>query len=53
LNEDICEFVREHTRNHGRVLVLETAGAAVDGAQVWQLLHAGASDLLTWIGWSA
>ena len=48
LNEDICEFVREHTRNHGRVLVLETAGAAADGAQVWQLLHAGASDLLTW-----
>jgi len=48
LNEDICEFVREHTRNHGRVLVLETAGAPADGAQVWQLLHAGASDLLTW-----
>lgn len=48
LNEDICEFVREHTRNHGRVLVLETAGTAADGAQAWQLLHAGASDLLTW-----
>ena len=48
LNEDICEFVREHTRNHGWVLVLENAGAAADGAQVWPLPHAGASDLLTW-----
>jgi transcriptional regulator with GAF, ATPase, and Fis domain len=48
LDEDVGEFLREHTRNHGRVLVLHAADAAADSARVWQLLHAGASDLLTW-----
>ena len=45
---DVCEFLRELTQNGRRVLTIQTDGAAVDTSLVWQLLHAGASDVLVW-----
>ncbi len=45
---DVCEFLRELTQNGRRVLTVQTGGAAADTALVWQLLHAGASDVLVW-----
>src|SRR5262245_24032851 len=48
VGEDVCEFVRELTRNGRRVLTVQTGGAADDTSRVWQLLHAGASDVLVW-----
>ena len=48
LNDDVCELVRELNHRHDRVLVLQAGDAAADSALVWQLLHAGASDVLAW-----
>jgi transcriptional regulator with GAF, ATPase, and Fis domain len=48
LNDEVCEFVCELNHNRGRLLVLQTTNGIADGALVWRLLHAGASDLLVW-----
>src|SRR5262245_45685547 len=48
VGEGVCEFLRELTRNGRRVLTIQTGAAAADTALVWQLLHAGASDVLVW-----
>jgi transcriptional regulator with GAF, ATPase, and Fis domain len=47
-DEEICEFLRELTRNRERVLVLQPPSAIEDNSLVWRLLHAGASDVLAW-----
>jgi transcriptional regulator with GAF, ATPase, and Fis domain len=48
VSEDVCEFLREATQNGRRVLTVQTGGAAADTSLVWQLLQAGASDVLVW-----
>ena len=48
VSDDVCEFLRELTQNNRRVLAIQTGGAAVDTSLVWQLLQAGASDVLVW-----
>jgi transcriptional regulator with GAF, ATPase, and Fis domain len=48
ISEDVCVFLHELTRNGRRVLTIQTGGAAADTSLVWQLLHAGASDVLVW-----
>jgi transcriptional regulator with GAF, ATPase, and Fis domain len=48
-NEELYEFLREVSRNRDeRVLAIPTATAAIDASLVWQLLRAGASDVLVW-----
>lgn len=46
---EICDFIAEASRNGiGRILVLVTDRAALAGDYAWQLLRAGASDVLVW-----
>jgi transcriptional regulator with GAF, ATPase, and Fis domain len=48
-NEDLCKFLREVSHNREeRVLAIPVADAAVDTSSVWQLMRAGASDVLAW-----
>src|SRR5262249_22833224 len=48
VSEEVCEFLREVTRNGRRVLTIQTDGTAADTSLVWDLLRAGASDVLVW-----
>jgi transcriptional regulator with GAF, ATPase, and Fis domain len=49
IDEELYEFVQELSRNKdGCVLAIPTANTAIDTSLMWQLLHAGASDVLVW-----
>jgi transcriptional regulator with GAF, ATPase, and Fis domain len=48
IDEELCDFVQELSRNKdGYVLAIPTANIAID-TSLWQLLQAGASDILVW-----
>lgn len=48
-DDELCEFLRgvSHNREQ-RVLAIPADGASIDASSVWQLLRAGASDVLAW-----
>ena len=49
IDEELYDFVQELSRNKdGCVLAIPTANTAIDTSLMWQLLHAGASDVLVW-----
>jgi transcriptional regulator with GAF, ATPase, and Fis domain len=49
LTSEICEFVRTVSRNGTeRLLALVVDKAALAGGKAWQILQAGASDILVW-----
>ncbi len=48
-DDELCEFLREVSHNREqRVLAIPAADAVIDASSVWQLLRAGASDVLAW-----
>ena len=48
-DDELCEFLREVSHNREqRVLAIPAADAVIDASSVWQLLRAGASDVLVW-----
>src|SRR5262245_9471642 len=49
IDEELCRFLSEVSRNKDeRVLAIPAADTVADTSLVWQLLRAGASDVLTW-----
>jgi len=47
--DQLCQFLREVSRNGDeRVLALATSDAIAEDWQAWELLRAGASDVLVW-----
>jgi transcriptional regulator with GAF, ATPase, and Fis domain len=48
VSDDACKFLRELTQSGRRVLTIQTDGVAADTSVIWQLLQAGASDVLVW-----
>jgi transcriptional regulator with GAF, ATPase, and Fis domain len=49
VTDSLCEFVREASRTGTeRILGLSIAGMTPDGDRVWDLLHAGSSDVTAW-----
>jgi transcriptional regulator with GAF, ATPase, and Fis domain len=49
IDEEFYGFVQELSRNKDVwVLAIPTANTAIDASQMWQLLRAGASDVLVW-----
>jgi transcriptional regulator with GAF, ATPase, and Fis domain len=48
VSEDVCEFLRGLTRDGRRILMIQTEGSVANTSLSWQLLHAGASDVLVW-----
>ena len=47
IDEELYSFVQELSRNKdGGVLPVQTANTAIDTSLMWQLPHAGASDVL-------
>ena len=48
-DDQLCEFLREISDNRERrVLAIPATDAVIDASSVWQLLRAGASDVLAW-----
>src|SRR5262245_2633969 len=48
-NDELYEFLREVSHNrYDRVLAIPTANTVIDASSVWELLRAGASDVLVW-----
>lgn len=46
---ELCTFLRNVSRGgHERILVLADSVGSQNGVSVWELLQAGASDVLTW-----
>jgi transcriptional regulator with GAF, ATPase, and Fis domain len=49
IDEELYGFVQELSRNKDVcVLAIPTTNTAIDTSLMWQLLHAGASDVLAW-----
>jgi Transcriptional regulator containing GAF, AAA-type ATPase, and DNA binding domains len=49
ITPQICDFIRAVSEdNNERILVLITEGASLGNSNPWQILHAGASDVLLW-----
>ena len=49
IDEELYGFVHELSRNKDVwILAIPTANTAIDASLMWQLLHAGASDILVW-----
>src|SRR5215469_2460845 len=47
--DQLCQFLREVSRNGDeRVLAVATSDAIAEDWQAWELLRAGASDVLVW-----
>src|SRR5437763_7866093 len=47
----VCDFVRAASRfGERRVLALATRQAPMPADRAWELLHAGASDVMSWTG---
>jgi transcriptional regulator with GAF, ATPase, and Fis domain len=48
-HEELCDFLREISRHRDeRILAIPASDAGTDPSSVWQLLRAGASDVLVW-----
>jgi transcriptional regulator with GAF, ATPase, and Fis domain len=49
VTDPLCEFVHEASRTGTeRILGLSTTGMTPNGARLWDLLHAGSSDVMAW-----
>lgn len=44
----VCDFIRQYSHNGQRLLLAVTTNRARTSEIVWQVLRAGASDVLTW-----
>jgi hypothetical protein len=49
IDAELYRFLHEASHNHDeRILAIPLSGLVIESSQAWGLLHAGASDVLTW-----
>jgi transcriptional regulator with GAF, ATPase, and Fis domain len=49
IDPQLYHFLHDASHNHDeRILAIPFSGLAIDSRQSWELLHAGASDVLSW-----